>query len=187
MTKAHLTLLNGIVVQIEGTVEEVRGLLQFYASEHSGSKSDKSLSVEKRSARARSAEPGIGPVSGTAGPNLSEIVNLAKNCDEAGNIEKQILDRSSQIDRALLPLYIVHEHLSNAFGLTSGDISKVTRDLRVFVDTPNVSGTLSGRASKYVIGDKVRKRGQAVHYRLSRRGLTYLQGVIGGLATAGES
>jgi hypothetical protein len=114
--------------------------------------------------------------------NLAEIVNLVKNCDEAESIENQILDRASQVDRVLLPLYIVHEYLDNSFGLSSGDIGRITRDLGVPVSQPNASRTLSGTASKYVMADGVRKKGTKLTYKLSRRGVTYIKGVISGKA-----
>ena len=96
------------------------------------------------------------------------------------SIEKHILDQTDRLARVLLPMYIVFEHMNNAHGLTSGQINKVTVQLGVPVKQPNVSNTLSGAASKYIIGDTVRKAGQAVKYKLSRRGHTYLKEVITG-------
>ena len=110
--------------------------------------------------------------------NLTEIVNLVKSCDEAEQIERQILDRVSQVDRTLLPLYIVYQHMENKYSLTSGEISKVTTDLGIPMATANISHTLSGTASKYVIGDAVRKKGKPVRYKLSRRGAKYIKTVI---------
>lgn len=184
MAKASLTLPSGTVVQIEGTIEEVRDLLQFYG----GGTGYAPPAARKPATRPRVRKAkGEGTLSKQAAaegadsaPDLSEIVNLAKNCDKAEDIERQILDRASQVDRTLLPLYIVHEHLGNAFGLSSGEVSKITTDLGVPVSQPNASKTLSGTAAKYVIGDRVRKKGQLVRYKLSRRGLQYLQAVIGG-------
>lgn len=184
MAKASLTLPNGTMVQIEGTTEEVRGLLQFYGA----GTVDAPPAARKPAAPSRVRRTKVERTSSkqTAGegadsvPDLSEIVNLAKNCDEAEDIERQILDRASQVDRTLLPLYIVHEHLKNAFGLSSGEVGKITTDLGVPVSQPNASKTLSGTAAKYVIGDRVRKKGQLVRYKLSRRGLQYMQAVIGG-------
>lgn len=46
--------------------------------------------------------------------------------------------------------------------------------------TYNVSKTFAGAATKYVIGDTVRKNGQAVKYKLSRRGHAYLREVLTG-------
>jgi hypothetical protein len=185
MVKASLTLPNGTVVQIEGTAAEVRDLLEFYGGAGSPSKATRAEPSVSRPPRktGRSRSPRTEESqaeSSTPGLDLSKIINLAKTCDEAENIERHILDRSSQVDRTLLPLYIVHEHLGNAFGLSSGDVTKITTDLGVPVSQPNASRTLSGTAAKYVIGDRVRKKGQPVRYKLSRRGVQYLQAVIRG-------
>jgi len=106
---------------------------------------------------------------------------LVKNCDEAESIENKILDKASQVNRTLLPLYIVHEHMDNAVALTSGDINKITTDLGIPIATPNASRTLSGTASRYVIGDQVRTKGQPVRYKLSHRGIQYIKSVITGV------
>ena len=77
-----------------------------------------------------------------------------------------------------MPIYICNKYIDQKQTLTSGDIFKVLGDLGVKIFRQNVVNTLSGSASKYVIGDKVRKKGQAVHYKLSRRGEKYLEAVI---------
>ena len=183
MAKATLTLPSGTVVNVEGTTEEVQALLTFYggATERVPTGRAKASS---RPRRGKNAAVKPQPESSSGAVDLSEIVNLVKNCDEAEAIERQVLDRTSQVNRTLLPLYIVHDHLKNAFGLSSGDISKITTDLGVPVSRSNASTTLSGTASKYVIGDRVRRKGHPVKYKLSRRGSQYMRSVIGG--TAGE-
>ncbi len=175
MSKASIKLANGTSVQIEGTPEEVAKLLALYAG-------GKSVAPDQTShGRTRTAPKGK-PPQATAGahatPDLSQIINLIKTCDEAEAIESKILDKVSQVNRILLPLYIAHEYLDNTPSLTSGEVSQITTDLGIPVSQPNASTTLSGTASRYVIGDKVRKRGQAVRYKLSRRGLQYLKGVL---------
>lgn len=172
MAKASLTLPNGTVVQVEGTTDEVQRLLEFYGG--------KPNPVAKKQARKATAKVTANSFAENLAVDLAKIVNLAKDCDEADSIETQILDRSSQVDRTLLPLYIVHEYQGNAFGLTSGEVRKVTTDLGIPISTPNASNTLSGTASRYVIGDKVKKRGQAVRYKLSRRGVQYMKAVLKG-------
>ena len=179
MIKASLSLPNGTVVEIEGSASEVKELLQYYGTKPSTASSSSSRRRTKRRSEALDESRGSSASSDPT-PNLAEIVNLVKTCDDAEKIEKTILDRSSQVDRTLLPLYIVHEHLNNSLGLSSGDINKITTDLGVPVSTPNASHTLSGTAAKYVIGDKVRRRGQSVRYKLSRRGIQYMQAVING-------
>ncbi len=175
MAKAHITLPNGTKVEIEGSQEEVKHLLEFYGEggepTKTAKKTNRSVSTKSKKTKTTTAKDQVG---------LTEIVNLVKSCDEAEAIETQILDRISQVDRTLLPLYIVHEYLENEYPLTSGDISRVTTDLGIPLATANVSRTLSNTASKYVIGDKVRKKGQPVKYKLSRRGVQYIKGVIQG-------
>lgn len=176
MAKATLTLGNGTSVVLEGTPEEVHRLLSLY----DGVKSPKwAAEVRRPSGRKTSQRKApVAKVDAGDKPDLTEIVNLIKTCDEAESIEENILDHAGQVDRILLPLYIVHEHLGNAFGLTSGDISKITIDLGIPVSTPNASTRLSGTASRYVVGDSVRKKGRAVRYKLHRRGVQYLKSVI---------
>ncbi len=115
-----------------------------------------------------------------ATPDLAKIVNLVKDCDESEAIGKEILDRTSQVDRTLLPLYVVHEYMGNAFDLTSGHISKVTGDLGIRISQPAASRTLAATASRYVMGDKVKKKGLAVRYKLTRRGVKYMKQVLKG-------
>lgn len=185
MAKASLTLPNGTAIQIEGTVEEVQALLVHYGSgstpnpTSTSTQSTGGTPLKPRRSAPYSDTP-INTENSDSTPNLAEIVNLAKTCNEAESIETQILDRTSQVDRTLLPLYVVHEHLGNRFGLSSGEVSKITTDLGVPISTPNASRTLSGTAAKYVMGDKVRKKGQAVRYKLSRRGVQYMTAVLAG-------
>lgn len=170
MAKATLKLSNGTSVVIEGTPEEVHRLLSLYSGD-----SPKSIPESRRPARKKASA-----VKDEAGdhPDLADIVNLIKTCDEAESIEEQILDRTSQVNRILLPLYVIHEYLGNAVGLTSGEIKKITTELGIPVSQPNASHTLSGTASRYVVGDSMRKKGRPVRYKLHRRGVQYLKSVI---------
>jgi hypothetical protein len=179
MAKASLKLPNGTVVTLEGTPEEVKHLLELYGGERPEASTAKG-GTRSRKPRRHAHSPGQPNGKSEGKPDLSEIVTLVKNCDEAEAIETQILDRAAQVDRTLLPIYIVHEHLDNAFGLTSGEVNKITRDLGIPISQPAASRTLSGTASKYVIGDKVKVKGQPVRYKLSRRGLTYMKEVLAG-------
>jgi hypothetical protein len=186
MAKASIRLPNGTSVLSEGTTDEVRHLLEFYGQAGGLPAKAKEKSRVPKSARARKAPAERKSSSDTDQPNLAEIINLVKNCDEAEAIGTQVLDRTGQVNRILLPLYIVHEYQDNAFALSSGDINKITTDLGIPMQTPNVSGTLSGSASRYVMGDKVRKRGRATRYKLSRGGVKYFKTVLKGSADDNE-
>lgn len=172
MAKASFELANGTKVTIEGSANEVHEFLNVF---------DKSPpSRAKPPKQDRDGRPSAATGENGNSLDLHELVNTAKNCDDAEAIERQILDRTSQVDRILLPLYLVHEHFRNKVGLSSGEIAKVTRELGVPVSQPNASTALSGVASRYVMGDNVRQRGRPVKYKLNRRGVQYLKSVIGG-------
>jgi hypothetical protein len=95
-------------------------------------------------------------------------------------IETQILDKAGQVNRVILPLYIVHEYMENKIGLTTGEVSKVTKELGIPISPANVSHTYIGSGKRYVLADIARKRGRPVRYQLSRRGVTYLKEVLKG-------
>jgi len=178
VAKATLTLPNGTVVTLEGTQQEVHQLLGMYSGQDippAGGDGPKGKRAQSPKTPPRSTPSGE-----TGAPDLTDIVTYVKNCEESEEIERNILDRASTVDRVLLPLYVVHEHYGNRFGLTSGEISTITTELGVRVTQPNASMALADSASRYVIGDKVRKKGMPVRYRLSRRGLQYLKAVIRG-------
>ena len=184
MAKATIKLASGSLVVIEGTTAEVRELLEFYSRSHAGAAASKKATSGKGATYKRAPGKKEHVEQPSSKADLSEIVGLIKNCDEAEKIGAHVLDRTSQVDRILLPLYIVHEHLGNAFGLTSGEISKVTKELGIPIQTPNVSNNLSVVASRYVVGDKMRRHGQPVRYKLTRRGLKYIKSVIKGTGDA---
>lgn len=173
MPKATLTLPDGTLVTLDGSPEEIQRVLALYGTPKTVAKGQKPANVRRKGKVAAKPE-----AADTNETDIPKIVNLVKTCDEAEDIEKNILDRTALVDRVLLPLYIVHEHMGNAPGLTSGEISRITRELGVPVSQPNASTTLSGTASKYVMGDKVRVKGHAVRYQLTRRGVQYLKTVI---------
>lgn len=174
MPKAMITLANGAVVQIEGTTDDVAKLLAFYG----GAEVQKPES-QKASPRTRVVARPTKEDKAEDAP-IHEIVKHVKDCDEADDIESRILDTTSQVNRILLPLYVVQKHMGSSHGLTTGDISSVTKDLGIPIHVANVSNALKGSAARYVIGDKVRRKGQPVRYTLSRRGMKYIESVIKG-------
>jgi len=167
MAKASMVLTSGAIVTVEGTPEEVARILE----------------LNNRSQAVRDGEQDQGTAireGATARPALAEIVNKAKSCDEAEIIEARVLDKSSQVDRVLLPLYLIHEYFQNQFGLTTGEISAFTTELGSQVSGPNVSHTIRGPASKYVLVDVAGAREGATRYKLNRRGVAYMKTVLGG-------
>ena len=187
MPKASIQLPDGTSVVIDGSPEEIARILELYGGSNKptentngGSFSSKRNQSTKSQSKRKKKTSSDGESKELETIDLVGIIETIRNCDEAEAIETQILDKSGQVNRILLPLYIVHEYYGNSIGLTSGDVSKITTDLGVPVQTPNASRTLSGTASRYVIGDSVRKKGQPVRYKLSRRGVQFIKEVISG-------
>jgi hypothetical protein len=173
MAKATLELLDGTIVTIEGTVQEVDKLLQIYNKPGKGEQKSKDSSTNtKTEKKVQSTTLSKDTF------NLMDIVNKIKECDEAEAIEKQILDRTSEVNRVLLPLYVIHEHFKNSKGLTTTEIDKVTTELGIRVSRQNALRAVKFSGSRYVIGDKPRKRGTPSRYKLNRRGLIYMKSVI---------
>lgn len=172
MPKATVTLPSGAIVNIEGTPDEIKELLAFYGAS--------SLTEHLRPrASLKQQKTDSSPSKGEQ-VSISEIVEHIKNCDDAENIENRILDTTSQVNRILLPLFILQKHIRANRGLTTGEISSTTKELGIPIHIANVSNALKGSAARYVIGDSVRKKGQPVRYLLSRRGIKYLENVIKG-------
>ena len=179
MPKTTITLPNGTVITVEGAVEDVERIV---AAAHGGSstiqnggtnlklkKSGKSTSAKHTTAQR--AAPQI---------DLMAIVHLVKTCDESDAIAKHVLDKRAAVNRVLLPLYLIHEHKNNGFGLTSGEISKILKELGAPLTQANTSTCLSGNARMYVIGDKTRIKGQPVRYKIIRRGVQHVKGLLKG-------
>jgi hypothetical protein len=173
MAKASLTLPDGTTVQIDGSPDEIQKIISLHRPPQ---KEAKELVSTFKKEQATKKET---PVEKHE-LNLSSLVNTTKSCEEFDQIETNILDRSSVVDRLLLPLYVAHEYISEHLSLTSGDITKYLSQFSVNIAQPNIAKNLSSTASRYVIGDSIREKGRATRYRISRKGLAYLKSVIKG-------
>src|ERR1700722_16627917 len=142
MAKASMNLPSGASVTIEGTPEEVARILELNGGAASRANQ---TSEEPHASKPTKAH--------IIRPSIAEIANVVKSCEKAERIETAILDKSSQLDRTLLPLYIIHEHFGDVTGLSTGEISAVTTDLGSRVSVSNVSHTTRGAASRYVMVD----------------------------------
>ena len=110
--------------------------------------------------------------------DVNSLATLAKECDEFEIIEKKIFDVRSRLNKVLFPLYVSEKLSKDKPALTSGEISAVLNVFRIKVSQPNCAVVLSGEASKYVSGDKVRRKGQPVRYRILRRGIQLIDSVL---------
>ncbi len=181
MPKAVVKLPNGTVVEIEGSPEEVQRLLTFYGLPTLEPKKPK---VSKRKPTSAAADT-IAKKDAPTPQDLATLINLVRTSEEAEAIETNVLDRTSEVNRVLLPLYLAHKHMGDSFGLTTVEIAAITTDLGIRVFRQNVLRAVTGSGARYVVGDRVRKPGQATRYRLNRRGLQYMKEVLEG-ASGGE-
>lgn len=108
---------------------------------------------------------------------IIKIVNKIKNCTENDKIEKNILDKTSQSGRILLPFYICSKYFSTET-LTTGDIEKITTELGVKVKQPNVSKTIKKELHKYLESNKTRVKGVKTPYKLNRKGLKFFDSIL---------
>lgn len=171
MAKASLLLPSGTKIQIEGTPEEVHKIIELHSQTHSQYTSPPSNKASTKKSQSPPPDKRL-PVS------LEQIIATIKSCEEAELIEQKVLDNPSQLSRILVCLYVAHEHFETNPGLTSADISTITKDLGVPISRTNTATTLSGAAAKYVTGDRVRKPGIPVRYTINRRGLQYMKSIL---------
>jgi hypothetical protein len=176
MATAKLVLPNGASVTIEGTPEEVHQLMQLYASTNAAVKGG---GAPRRAPASQDESPAEPRTPQFEGDVIAAVVNQIKSSSSAEAIESKILDQRSQMNRILLPLFIINMEMNDEFGLTSGEIAKVTRQLGVPVGQPDVSKILAKEAARYVLGDSARTPGRPVRYKLSRRGVQYVESLLG--------
>jgi len=175
MPKASFILPNGTIITIDGTPGEVRSLLEFYGGRPKKGERAGQKQIAKAGPKKPAAEKKISPA------KIAQIVNKIKSCAEAEGIERNILARTHEANRVLLPIYVVHENMGNAFGLTTTDISKVTAELgaRVRVSRQAAFRALvRSPASRYVLSDQPRQIGIATRYTMDTRGVEYMKKVI---------
>lgn len=178
MAKATLSFPDGTVAHFEGNPEEVARLVSACTGARAPGATVVTLKKKGKAAPRKQPISRAEPEAAKPSVDIATICNIAKTCDDAEAIEEHILDQPSRINRVLLPLYLVHKHFDRSLALTTGDIASVTAELRVPVHLSNVSTTISGAASKYVMGDRVRRKGQPVRYKLNRRGIVLIEGTI---------
>jgi len=174
MAKSTIKLANGSVITVEGTAEEVAKVMSLYVQGHS-------TSEESETAKAMKSKPF--KLMAKEAPkdqevDILELVNLTKDADDFDQIEKNILDQASQVDRVLLPLFVANRENSNSSPLTSNDIYKFLKEFGINMALPNISKTLSKTAIKYVMAGSARKKGVATSYRISRKGKQHIDQII---------
>jgi len=188
MPKTTIQLPNGTIITVSGATEDIERIIAA-ASSNVSSSTDRGIRHEsKPHLRKRSPAKPSGSAVPARAPDvdLVEIVHLVKTCKESDAIAEHVLDKRGAVNKVLLPLYIIHEHKDNGFGLTSGQISRILKELGIPIDVRNVSTYLSGDARGYVTGDRVRVPGQPVSYKIIRRGVQHFKNFLAGGASGND-
>jgi hypothetical protein len=117
------------------------------------------------------------------GDKIIQIVNKIKNCEEADEIEINILNENGMAGRILLPFYISYKYFSQAV-LTTGNVEKITAELGVRIKSPNVANAIKGGLYRYLVSNTTRIKGAKTFYKLNRKGAKYFEVLLGGKADA---
>ena len=84
------------------------------------------------------------------------------------------------MNRALMCLYINSQYFDSTPAMTTGDISRVLKQLGVPVATATISNTITRKAKSYIMYDGVRTKGAVIRYSLNRRGIQYFEELLEG-------
>ena len=110
--------------------------------------------------------------------DVPTLVDAINESDKHENIEKNILNKPSQINRIILCLYYASEVLDPPC-LTTGDIEKITNQLGVKLSSQNAAKTIKAN-QKYFTADQVRKVGAIIKYKLNRKGISAYGHILNG-------
>ncbi len=109
--------------------------------------------------------------------DYAAVANAVHESDKTEDIQKNILNKRDNLGRILLSFHFAHE-AGNEY-LTTGDVEKITDQLRIKISQPNVSGCVA-KNRKYFSAARARRRGAVVPYKLNRAGEQAYEKLIAG-------
>jgi hypothetical protein len=99
--------------------------------------------------------------------DYAAVANAVHESDRTEDIQKNVLDKRDSLGRILAAFHFAHE-TGNEY-LTTGDVEKITDQLRVKISQPNASRCVAANR-KYFSAQTSRRRGAKVPYKLNRQG-----------------
>jgi hypothetical protein len=111
-------------------------------------------------------------------PGLLEHI---KGKEEYDRVEKNIIDGRSILPKIIMCLHYATDFFDDPY-LTTGQIQSITDQLGIKVAMANAANKIRDN-QKFFTGKKVRKKGQAVPYKLNRQGEQEFQTYISSEAT----
>jgi hypothetical protein len=110
---------------------------------------------------------------------LTQIIASVNDADNYDDIAKYVLDRADRTARILMCYYFAHQHTTDP-AMTTTDVERITSQLGVKIAQPNVAKVIREGAGRYLTADRVRRRGQAVRYKINRRGIAAFEEAVAG-------
>jgi hypothetical protein len=110
---------------------------------------------------------------------LTQVIASINDADNYDDIAKYVLDRADRTGRILMCYYFAHRHTTDP-AMTTTDFERITSQLGVKIAQPNVAKVIRQGAGKYLTADRVRRRGQAVRYKINRRGIAAFEELVSG-------
>lgn len=122
----------------------------------------------KNPGRVSQTEKTVARKESNAAVDIPSLISQIKDADDYPELEKNILDGRDMLAKIIACLHCVAAYTSDAY-LTTGQIETITDQLGIKVGMANAANKIRDN-QKYFTGKTVRKKGQAVPYKLNRRG-----------------
>ena len=132
--------------------------------------------VKRTDPHSTDGSDGITKIADSVLANIIASISDAENYEDIG---KYVLDKPNRTARILMCYYFAHKHPTDP-ALTSTHVERITKQLGVGIAAPNVAKVIREGASKYLMADRVRKQGLAVHYKINRRGISAFENIVTG-------
>jgi len=94
------------------------------------------------------------------------------------SIEKHILEKRSIDARVLLCFEFAHR--VGYLQMSTGDVERVTDELGVKIEAPNVAKAIRNRLKKYLSAGRARKKGIKTPYKINRAGRNAFEKILRG-------
>lgn len=104
----------------------------------------------------------------TAKLDVAGLVAHIKDAEDYDDVETNIIDKRDVLAKIIMCLHYAAEYLDDPH-LTTGQIEAITNQLGIKIALSNASNKITSN-QRYFTGKTVRRPGQAVPYKLNRKG-----------------
>jgi hypothetical protein len=165
MAKAKIELNTGTIITIDGSADEINTVIK--AVDHKQPHTDKKEPPAKTKNKKTATKKLVKDESESKNI-IKDITALIHDSAEFQSIENNILDKKDRIAKILLCFKFANDLEAT---LTSSQVELITDQLGIKIASANIAKVIRLNAKKYLSGDKVRKQGNRINYRINRAGL----------------